>query len=199
MCLLYWGPQNWAKEVPWVSALSPWHDAGRVSTRGIRPGASFSLFTGTFSHPGLMWNLVSGSEGKKDRILSGPLSLGSLSYIPFPLLPFFLLPSPFSLAWCLKLPWSSFLPHATTSSRWPDLALHISYRPLIATAEVLLMDCIRTTWALHVWTTLSKEMWSWSQTQISRQLKINFLIFVDGIIRLPSHGLDWFPLSVNLL
>lgn len=179
--------RNWDKEVIgwllWVPdmMLQEWAPEGSALVLQSR------FFMGTFSHPHPMWNLVSGSEGKKDPICSGPLSQVSLSCIPFPLLPFFLLPSPFFLAWCLKLTRSSFLPHATV------------YRPQVATAEVLLMDCIRTMWALHVWTTLSKGTWSWSQTEISRQLKVNFLLFVDGILCLPLPGFDWFPLSVHLL
>lgn len=105
-----------------------------VSTRGICPGASISPLykLGTFRH------LVNGFEGKKNYILSGPLpqaSLSSLSYTLFLSCAFFLLPSLFFLAWCLKLTWSSFF--STLFTPAGSLTLNISDRTLLATAGIL--------------------------------------------------------------
>lgn len=80
-----------------------------------------------------------------------------------------------------SFPSLSVLPHAIASSKCPDLTLN-SYRPHIAKVEVLLMDCIRTTWALHIRTILSKGTWSWSQTQISSNYRLtsSFLLMVSS-------------------
>lgn len=139
MCVSYKEAlRGWAKEVSRAIVLRPWRDAGRVNIRGFCPGAPVSPLHRVVSQPCLMWNLVSGSEGK-NLIFSGSLPHACLTS---PFLPFFLAP-------CLKPTWSSSLPphHLLQQVAW--LNTQQGLQSLAATAAALLRDYFRTTCLLQ--------------------------------------------------